>query len=159
MHFTVKRAAEPLGKLLKTAIADAHNNFHIDADNLYISKIIDDEGPKYKRWRPRSRGMANKIEKRTSHITLVLGEINPREEYKTSIKKEQVSVKRTKKEISSVKKLKNKKEIKSLKDKKEDIAESGIKIKQSKQRPETELTRTKPKTERGLKRIFRRKAF
>jgi large subunit ribosomal protein L22 len=168
LNFTIKRAAGPLAKLLKTAIADAHNNFHIDSDNLYISKIIVNEGPRYKRWRPRSRGMANKIEKRTSHITLVLGEISPREEDKASIKKERVSRRNvgTRKEVPPVKKLKTKKEKEVLKDKKEDIAESpagsgksGIKIRQPKQRPETELLKHKPKDRGGLRRIFRRKAI
>ena len=141
LNFTVKRAAKPIAKLLKTAIADAHNNFHLNAENLYISKIIVDEGPKYKRWRPRSRGMANKIEKRTSHITLVLDEIKVTKKVKKTIK--------MKKKISSVENIEIKK----------NSTENEIKIKQPNLRPETKLSKPKPKIERGIKKIFRRKAF
>ncbi len=76
LDFITKGAAKPLAKLLKTAIADARHNFQLDPSNLYISKITVDEGPKYKRWKARSRGMAAPIQKKTSHITLVLSEIS-----------------------------------------------------------------------------------
>lgn len=76
LNFTVKRAAQPLLKLLKSAIANAKNNFQLEEANLYISKILVDEGPKYKRWMPRARGRASLIQKKTSHITLILDEIN-----------------------------------------------------------------------------------
>ncbi|MDI6591661.1 MAG: 50S ribosomal protein L22 [Patescibacteria group bacterium] len=75
LNFTVKRAAKPLLKLLKSAIANAKNNFQLEESNLYISKILVDEGPKYKRWRARARGRADQIQKKTSHLTLVLDEI------------------------------------------------------------------------------------
>lgn len=75
LSFTIKKAAPRLLKLLNTAIADAKNNFQLDQSNLYISKITVDEGPKHKRWRARSRGIAAPIQKKTSHITIVLSEI------------------------------------------------------------------------------------
>ncbi len=144
LNFTVKKAAKPIAKLLKTAIADARNNFHLNTNNLYISKIIVNEGPKYKRWRPRSRGMANQIEKRTSHITLILDEIKPTKRIKKTGRK-----KGTEKKILSAKNVETK----------ESPTESGIKVRQPKLRPEIELSKPKPKIERGIKRIFRRKAF
>ena len=75
LSFTVKKTALPLFKLLNSAVANAKNNFQLNPANLYISKIIINEGPKYKRWRSRARGMAYEIQKKTSHIILVLEEI------------------------------------------------------------------------------------
>lgn len=75
LNFTKKRAALPLLKLLKSAIANAKNNFHLDEKNLFISEIRVDEGPKLKRTFPRARGQADIIQKKTSHITLILNEI------------------------------------------------------------------------------------
>lgn len=74
LDFTVKRAAEPVLKLLNSAVAGAVNDLKMDEKNLYISKITVDEGPKLKRSFPMSRGRAYPIMKRTSHITLVLSE-------------------------------------------------------------------------------------
>jgi large subunit ribosomal protein L22 len=74
LSFTTKRAAKPIEKLLKSAIANAKHNFQLDPSKLYIAKITVDEGPKYKRWLPRARGQADEIQKKTSHITLVLEE-------------------------------------------------------------------------------------
>lgn len=75
LRFTLKRGVEPISKLLKSAIANAKNNFKLDEKNLYIAKVTVDEGPKYKRFMPRSRGRAFAIQKKTSHITLILEEI------------------------------------------------------------------------------------
>jgi len=74
----IKRAAKPLSKLLKSAIANAENNFNLDKDSLYISKIIVNEGRKIKRWRARSRGRAFEIQKKTSHIILELDNLKNR---------------------------------------------------------------------------------
>lgn len=67
-----KKAALPMMKLLQSAIANAKNNFQISEDNLYISKLLVDEGSKLKRWRSRAMGRAYEIQKKTSHITLSL---------------------------------------------------------------------------------------
>ncbi|MCK4781983.1 50S ribosomal protein L22 [Candidatus Parcubacteria bacterium] len=75
LNFTVKKAVISLLKLLNSAVVSAKNDFQLDELNLYISKITVDEGPKLKRWRPRSRGQTAPIQKKTSHITLVLDEI------------------------------------------------------------------------------------
>ena len=69
LQFLVKKASKPLLKLLNSGIASANTS---QLQGLYISKIMVDEGPKLKRWRARSRGRAFSIEKKTSHITLVL---------------------------------------------------------------------------------------
>ncbi len=78
LNFTRKRAAKPLLKLLNSAVANASHNFQLKKENLYISKILVNEGPKLKRWRPRARGMAYEIQKKTSHITLTLAEMDNR---------------------------------------------------------------------------------
>lgn len=70
--FLSKRSAEPLKKLLDSAVANAKNNFKTDAENLIVKNIIVNAGPILKRRRPRSRGMANPIEKKTSHIEIIL---------------------------------------------------------------------------------------
>jgi large subunit ribosomal protein L22 len=74
LNFTRKRAALPLLKLLKSAVANAKHNFNLDEKNLYISKITVDQGPKTKKIFPRARGRADIKEKKTSHITLILKE-------------------------------------------------------------------------------------
>jgi len=74
LNFTVKRATHPLLKLLNSAIASAKNNYDLEPVDLYISKITVDEGTKFKRWMPRARGQASEIQKKTSHVTLVLSE-------------------------------------------------------------------------------------
>src|SRR3989344_3563500 len=75
LNFTIKKAASPILKLLNSALANAKNNFQLDPNNLYISRITVDEGQKLKRWRARARGSANEILKRTSQVNMVLSEI------------------------------------------------------------------------------------
>ncbi len=60
-------------RLLRSAVANAKNNHKIDAGRLFVKDIRVDKGPVSKRWTPRARGSASKIEKKTSHITIVLG--------------------------------------------------------------------------------------
>lgn len=71
---TPKAASEILIKLLNSAIANATNNNNMDLNSLYISECFATQGPTLKRIRPRAKGGAVKILKRTSHITLVLSE-------------------------------------------------------------------------------------
>ena len=79
LSFTTNKSARNLLNLLNSAAASAKNDFKIDENTLSIAKICVDEGPKLKRWHPMSRGRAYPIIKRTSNITLVLGEINKTE--------------------------------------------------------------------------------
>jgi len=77
LKFLNKRAVKPVVKLLNSAIANAKKKFNFDEkrlSSLYIKKIIVDEGPKLKRLMPVSRGMAHQIQKKTSHITMILDE-------------------------------------------------------------------------------------
>ena len=76
LKFTPKRGAEELGKVLKSAVANAENNFDLDRDNLYISEAYANQGPTIKRFRPRAQGRAFMIRKRTSHIGIVVKEKN-----------------------------------------------------------------------------------
>ena len=71
LKHTPKAACEPLEKLLKSAIANAEMK-NMDVTTLYVSKCWVCQGPTLKRIRPRARGSANRINKKTSHITLVL---------------------------------------------------------------------------------------
>ena len=74
VKFTPKAACEPIAKLLKSAVANAENNLNLARDTLYVSECSACPGPILKRIRPRAQGRAYRIEKRTSHITLVLKE-------------------------------------------------------------------------------------
>ena len=71
---THKSASEPLMKLLKSACANAENNFEMDPDNLYVAEAYATAGPILKRGRPRAQGRMYRINKRTSHITIVVAE-------------------------------------------------------------------------------------
>jgi len=72
LSHTAKKAADPLVVLIESAIANAKNNFQIERETLMIKELRVDGGQVLKRSMPRSRGMANRILKRTSHISLVL---------------------------------------------------------------------------------------
>lgn len=74
LAFTDRRAADPVRKVLDSAVANAEHNFALDADELVVAEAFADEGPTLKRWRPRARGRATRIRKRTSHITIVVTE-------------------------------------------------------------------------------------
>ena len=74
VKFTPKASSEVIEKLLKSAIANAENNNGMNADNLYVAACYADKGPTMKRIQPRAQGRAYRIEKRTSHITIVLDE-------------------------------------------------------------------------------------
>lgn len=74
LRHTPKGSTTMLEKLLNSAMANAENNFQMDVNNLVISEAFVDEGPTLKRFRPRAQGRASRINKRTSHITIVLTE-------------------------------------------------------------------------------------
>lgn len=74
MNNTPKSACEYLTKLLKSAVANAENNFDMDRTSLYISECYVSPGPILKRIRPRAQGRAFRINKRTSNVTLVVKE-------------------------------------------------------------------------------------
>ena len=70
LQFAEQAAARPVAKLVASAVANAENNFDLDASTLVISTITVDEGPTMKRFQPRAQGRAYRIRKRTSHITV-----------------------------------------------------------------------------------------
>lgn len=71
---TPKAASPVVEKVLKSAIANAEHNFELEPNSLVVSKVFVDEGATLKRFRPRAMGRASKINKRTSHITVVVSE-------------------------------------------------------------------------------------
>lgn len=133
LKFINKAAVRPVSKLIKSALANAENNFQLDKKDLYIKNIIANDGPILKRWRPRAHGRAAAIRKRTSHIELVLG-VRPG----------------AKKIVSSKKNIKSKpEEVKIVKP--EEVKKEALKI-------SGKTTDEKGKDEKGfLKGMFRRK--
>lgn len=74
LRFANRGAAKPVEKALMSAIANAEHNFDLNAEDLFISEAYVNEGPTLKRYRPRAQGSASPINKRTSHITIVVSE-------------------------------------------------------------------------------------
>lgn len=130
LGFLTKRGAKPFLKLLESAVANASNNFQLDEKDLYLAKVLVDEGPKLKRWRPRARGQAFPIQKKTSHLLIVLEQKNG------ALKKAEPQ---TKTELVQ--------------------KEAREKIKTDKPKMKPEADKLKPKQTTGFKRVFRRKAF
>jgi len=72
LQFAPQAASETVYKVLASAVANAETTEGLDANTLVVSKAMVDEGPTMKRWRARAQGRASRINKRTSHITLVV---------------------------------------------------------------------------------------
>lgn len=111
---TVKGAVSPFEKLLRSAVANAENNFGLDRDNLYISDVTVGCGATLKRWLPRAHGRATQLMKRTSKIVLTVAE---RVEGKNRKSKEQLAKERKERE-----ELKKKLEEQMAREHKEDVA-------------------------------------
>lgn len=154
LKFMQKGASLPVLTLLNSAIANAENNFDMDPSNLFIKGVQVGEGPTYKRWRARSRGMAAEIKKRTSRISLVLEE---KEKGKRRTKKEKKEAAKKPKVV----KVKSKKDIKTLTEtEEEDKDKPGQKtgyFQEKKKKRET-----KDSSSKGIKgfvnKMFRRKS-
>ncbi len=112
LSFVDNKSARPIAKLIKSAVANAKNNFQLNPDNLYISTIFVNEGSKLKRWRPVSRGQSNEIIKRSSHIIVILNEKGKPRDKKIvkEVKKEEKKkvVKETTKKVPAKKIIKKK---------------------------------------------------
>jgi len=109
--FCKKRAAKPILKLINSALANARNNLGIDG-TFFIKEIRVDQGPMLKRWMPRAFGRATMIQRKTSHVTLVLEVKEPRKiERKKEEKKEEVKEmkKEERKEVPEIEIEKSKK--------------------------------------------------
>jgi large subunit ribosomal protein L22 len=87
LTLTVKRASDPVIALLKSAIANAKNNFSLSAEDLFVKALTVDNGAILYRRMPRARGVAYPIRKRVSYVSLVLG-VKEAETKKLSVKKE-----------------------------------------------------------------------
>jgi large subunit ribosomal protein L22 len=74
LRFLHKAGAKQFFKLLVSAVANAEDKGDVNVDNLVVSRVFVDQGPTLKRWRPRAMGRANRILKKTSHITLEVAE-------------------------------------------------------------------------------------
>jgi large subunit ribosomal protein L22 len=77
LQFCERDAAIVVRKCLASAAANAANNDLIDPEELYVAACFADEGPTLKRWRPRARGRATRIRKRTCHITVIVSRLSP----------------------------------------------------------------------------------
>ncbi len=71
-----RKAAKTLAKLLSSAVANAEHNKQADVDDLLVKRVLVDAAPTLKRWMPRAMGRANRIIKRSSHVTIVVGDSN-----------------------------------------------------------------------------------
>ena len=113
LEYFVRRPSEPIKKLLNSAIANAENNFNMVKDNLYIKSIIVDEGIKLKRMRAKGFGRSAAIQKKTSHITVILDERTAglRKERTAKAKKEVEETVKEETRIHDVKKPEIKREI------------------------------------------------
>ena len=129
-----KRASQPILKLLQSAINNATNNKKMDEKKLFIKEIKVDQAPMLKRWLPRAMGRATPIQKKSSHITLVLAESEKPKVSKFKIQKQE-----------KIKKPKGKK-LKEKKEKEEKEKEQELKV--------------EPKESRGfMRKMFRRKSI
>jgi large subunit ribosomal protein L22 len=148
LKFLVKGSAPSFEKLLKSAVANAQNNFGLDKDNLFIKDIIVNEGPKFKRWLPRAYGRASLILKRTSIIEIILEEKVVGKGRKKIEKKHEI--KDVKPEELKKKEKEGKEEVKE--DKKEAVKERDAK--------EFLDEKKKAAESKGfLKKVFRRKSM
>ncbi len=86
---TDKRATDPIGKVLKSALANAENNLSLKKADLVVNSVLVGPGPTLKRFRTRAKGAASSIRKRSSHITIVLDDkaVTPDSKPKTSTNK------------------------------------------------------------------------
>ena len=101
LTFTPKKAAFLISKTLKSAIANAENNANLKPDGLVVKEAVVGEGPTLKRIMARARGSASRIQKRTSHIRIVLSDEIPIETRETRKAKREQEKKAAKKQIKS----------------------------------------------------------
>ncbi len=149
LKFINKKAALPVAKLLKSAVANGENTYSLKEDNLYIREIRVDEGKTLKRWLPRAHGRATTIRKRASHITLILAEIKP------SAKKTKKVVK-TEAPIRLDKMMENKGKKSGKETKSKDTVED--KGKELKEEPSTSHNKSDSSKKGFTSKVFRRKS-
>src|SRR3954469_8961356 len=106
LAFTPKKAAFLINKTLKSAIANAENNANLKVDGLVVKEAVVGEGPTFKRMMTRARGSGARINKRTSHIRIILTDEKPAKEQETADKSEEKSATAKKKPGKKKKKAK-----------------------------------------------------
>jgi large subunit ribosomal protein L22 len=153
LEHTVKRTSEPLRKLIKSAIANAENNFGLDRDNLYVFDIQVGEGTKLKRWLPRAYGRASQLIKRSSHIFLTLEE---REEGKNRKSKTQLEKERKERIEAKEKMRKELEKERELETKAETKTEEEKVV--AKGEPDKKVGKQGPKAG-WMKKVFQRKSM
>ncbi len=147
LQFTIKRSANPMLKVLQSAVANAEHNFNLKKENLYISEIRVDGGPIIKRFRPRARGAASAIQKKTSHIFIEL-----KEKGKESYSPENARDKKEK--TTEIKKV-----YQEEKPKEEASRRLKAKHTESGRKEEARATRAEKDAKSEKKQIFRRKSI
>lgn len=155
---TIKRSAPDVEKLLKSAIANAENNFGLDKDNLFVEEIQVGEGPRLKRWLPRAHGRATQILKRTSQISLVL---NERVEGKNRKTKEQLEKERKAREAAKEKMLKEFEKMQQQEEEKSESVEKESKATKSvapQKKAASKVEANKAGENGFLKKVFNRKS-
>ena len=79
LTFSERRISDTIAKCLDSAVANAEHNDDLDGEELFVAACYADEGPTLKRWRPRARGRATRIRKRTCHITMIVARYSEEE--------------------------------------------------------------------------------
>ncbi len=104
LQYIPKKGSDMLRRTMNSAVANAIHNHEMLEDNLYISRVLVNEGPTYKRWQPRAFGRATPIWKRTSHLTVILDERDEGKRAKKTAKKKDDKEKKAEKEAPKGKK-------------------------------------------------------
>lgn len=157
-----KKAVQPIGKLLKSALANAEHNLELNQDNLYIKEIRIDEGPTFYRWMPRAFGRATQLRKRTSMFTVILAERVPTKKTDSTKKSAKIETEKrdskvTDKEI--VEKANVAKKETTTKEAMEDHSEEDFDIKRKGGHRNMQQQEQQNKKQSGtLKKMFRRKS-
>lgn len=142
LSFVINKPSEPILKLLNSAVTSAKDLYNLEDSDLFVSKIIVNEGIMLKRWRPRARGSASLIQKKSSHVEITLKPVEGIE-----VKKREVIKEIPKKTIKESESGVNKK-------KKETSTKKKINVNQYK-----ESNKGKLKTDKVASKIFRRKSI
>lgn len=163
LNFLSQSAKKPVLKLLNSAIANAEKNFNLKKENLFIKEIKADMAGMLKRWQPRAHGRATPIQKKLSHLVIILDELVPTKVKKAKLKKEEKLVKvKSLKEVEKIARPERIKEEKVVKpeghDKEIDKEIHDVRMEGKHRHKQQEEKRTMKKSKGFIKKIFSRKA-
>lgn len=156
IKYIVKKSSKPIEKLLKSAIANAENNFGLDKNNLYVYDVQVGEGVKFKRWLPRAFGRATPLIKRSCHIVITLAE---RVEGKNRKTKEQLEKERKEKMEAKEKMEEQIRKERELIEKKETKRESEIVLSKTKKEAIIKKEESNVSKSGWINKVFRRKSM